>query len=85
MGFQADYKLIDRISQLSKLELTDSEKELAREEITSLGIFFEQLQELDVSGIEPLSHLFPLPLREDKVEETETFVEPEFLEVPKTI
>lgn len=87
MAFQADRILIDRLSSLSELELTELEIEQTQKEITSFGVFFDQLLELDVSGIETLTNLshLPMKLREDKEEESEISINEKLIKVSKIL
>ncbi len=50
-------KEIERLAQLSKLTLTDEEKESFSSEISSIIEFADKLSELDVSGINPTLHV----------------------------
>ena len=53
---------IEYVGILAKLELSDEEKEAAKNYIDKLG-------ELDTTGVEPMSHVFPVNnvMREDVV------------------
>ncbi len=60
---------IDYVGILAKLDLTGEEKEQAKKDMEKMLGFIEQLNELDTSGIEPMSHVLPLEnvFREDVV------------------
>lgn len=60
---------MEYISILSKLELTKQEKEQAKEDMNKMLVYFEQLNELDTEGVEPMSHIFPINnvFREDEI------------------
>ena len=60
---------IDYIGILAKLELSDEEKEQAKKDMTSMLDYIDKLGELDTTGIEPMSHVFPVNnvFREDVV------------------
>lgn len=60
---------IEYVGILAKLELSDEEKEQAKKDMGSMLDYFEQLNELDTTGIEPMSHVFPVKnvFREDVV------------------
>jgi aspartyl-tRNA(Asn)/glutamyl-tRNA(Gln) amidotransferase subunit C len=47
---------IDHIAKLARLELTDAEKAQFTREISDILKYVEQLQELDVNGVEPTAH-----------------------------
>jgi aspartyl-tRNA(Asn)/glutamyl-tRNA(Gln) amidotransferase subunit C len=51
---------IDRISELSRLALTAEEKARFSAQLGSVLGHIEQLAKVDVTGIEPTAHAFPL-------------------------
>lgn len=51
---------IDRIAELSRLALTPEEKARFSAQLGSVLGHIEQLAKVDVSGIEPTAHAFPL-------------------------
>lgn len=61
---------IEYVGILAKLELDDNEKEQAKKDIGEMLDYIDKLNELDTTGIEPMSHVFPVNnvLREDVVE-----------------
>lgn len=84
-------QLFDHIAHLSRLHFTAEEKEAIRGDMQKMVVFFEQLNQLDVDGVEPL--VFPSgatqEMREDgPVAETalpETTGTPVYYTVPKVI
>lgn len=60
---------IEYVGILAKLELSDTEKEQAKKDIGRMLDYIDKLNELDTSGAEPLSHVFPVHnvFREDIV------------------
>ena len=54
---------------LAKLELSAGEKEAARTDMGRMLDYIDKLNELDTSGVEPMSHIFPVNnvFREDVV------------------
>ena len=54
---------------LAKLELSDEEKEQAKKDMANMLDYIDTLNELDTSGVEPMSHVFPVNnvFREDVV------------------
>ena len=54
---------------LAKLELSDEEKEQAKKDMGSMLDYIDKLNELDTTGVEPMSHVFPVDnvFREDVV------------------
>ncbi len=87
---------IEYVGILAKLELSGEEKEQAKRDIGRMLDYVDKLNELDTSGVEPLSHVFPVNnvFREDVVtngDEREKILEnaPEkkdgAFKVPKTV
>lgn len=60
---------IDYVGILAKLELSNKEKEQAKKDMGSMLDYIDKLNELDVTGVEPMSHIFPIDnvFREDIV------------------
>ena len=60
---------IEYVGILAKLELTDEEKEAAKSDMEKMLDYIDTLNELDTSGIEPMSHVFQVSnvFREDVV------------------
>lgn len=51
---------IDRIAQLARLALTAEEKERFSRQLTDVLHHIRQLEQVDVTGVEPTAHAFPL-------------------------
>ena len=62
-------ELIDHISQLSRLRLPEEEKAKMAGDLEGILAYMDTLNALDTSGVEPMSHVFPVKnvLREDQV------------------
>ena len=60
---------IEYVGILTKLELSDEEKEQAKKDMANMLDYIDTLNELDTSGVEPMSHVFPVNnvFREDVV------------------
>ena len=60
---------IEYVGILAKLELSDEEKEQAKEDMTNMLDYVGKLNELDTEGVEPMSHTFSVNnvFREDVV------------------
>lgn len=60
---------IEYVGILAKLELSDEEKEQAKKDMGSMLDYIDKLNELDTTGIEPMSHVFKFQnvFREDVV------------------
>jgi aspartyl-tRNA(Asn)/glutamyl-tRNA(Gln) amidotransferase subunit C len=51
-------ELIDYIGELSRLELSDEEKEGAKKDLTDILNYMDKLNELDTTGAKELTHPF---------------------------
>ena len=60
---------IEYVGILAKLELSDEEKEQAKKDMGDMLDYIDKLNELDTTGVEPMSHVFPMNnvFREDVV------------------
>lgn len=60
---------IEYVGILAKLELSGEEKEQAKKDMGSMLDYIDKLNELDTSGVEPMSQVFPVNnvFREDVV------------------
>ena len=60
---------IEYVGILAKHELSDEEKEQAKKDMANMLDYIDTLNELDTSGVEPMSHVFPVNnvFREDVV------------------
>jgi aspartyl-tRNA(Asn)/glutamyl-tRNA(Gln) amidotransferase subunit C len=54
---EVNHDLIDKLSNLARLEIKPEEKDKLQSDMNELIGFIEKLQELDTTGIEPLMHL----------------------------
>ena len=61
---------VEHVAQLAQLALSDQEKELFREQLSSILEHAARLQELDTAQIPPTATVLPLEnvMREDQVE-----------------
>jgi aspartyl-tRNA(Asn)/glutamyl-tRNA(Gln) amidotransferase subunit C len=64
-----DRKTVAHIATLARLRLTDEELDAYAKELQGILHWVEQLNEVDVSGIEPMSGVerFALPRRKDEI------------------
>lgn len=60
---------MEYVGVLAKLELSCEEMEKAKQEMAKMLDYFDMLNDLDTSGVEPMSHVFPITnvFREDVV------------------
>lgn len=68
---------VRHIAKLARLRLSEEEQRLMAEQLSSILDYVEQLNELDVSQVEPLTHVLDLvnATREDVVEQRITHEE----------
>ncbi|HEX8401900.1 MAG TPA: Asp-tRNA(Asn)/Glu-tRNA(Gln) amidotransferase subunit GatC [Allosphingosinicella sp.] len=64
-----DTATVRHIAKLARIAVSDGEVEALVPELNNILGWIEQLQEVDVSGVEPMTAVIPnsLRLREDKV------------------
>ena len=53
-----DDETIENVCILAKLSLSDEAKEKAKEDMQKMLDYVDKLDELDTSGVEPMSHIF---------------------------
>lgn len=60
---------IEYVGTLAKLDLNDEEREGAMRDMSRMLDYIDKLNELDTTGVEPVSHVFPVQnvFREDEV------------------
>ena len=60
---------IEYVGILAKLDLSEEEKEQAKKDLAEMLDYIDELGELDTTGVEPMSHVFPVNnvFREDVV------------------
>lgn len=51
---------IEYVGILAKLELSEEEREQAKKDMGSMLDYIDQLSELDTTGVDPMSHVFPV-------------------------
>ena len=64
-----DAATVKRIGRLARIRVEENEVEKYQSEINAILGFVEQLSEVDVAGVEPMTSVTPMQLRrrEDKV------------------
>lgn len=69
MSYVIDDAMIEHVSILAKLELTEKEREAAKKDMERMLGYIDRLNGLDTSGVEPMSHVLPVRnvFREDVV------------------
>ena len=89
-------EIIEYLGILTKLELSEEEREEAKRDMEKMLNYIGKLNELDTTGVEPMSHVFPMQnvFREDVVtngDDSENMLKNapvernNMFEVPKTV
>ena len=60
---------VEYVAKLARLEVTDGEKEKFTAQLNDILLYIDQLNELDTTGVEPMTHAIAVTnaFREDKV------------------
>ena len=66
---QVDDTTVRRIARLARIKITDAEAKGLQAELTGILNWVEQLKEVDTTGVEPMTRVVPIDLkqREDVV------------------
>jgi aspartyl-tRNA(Asn)/glutamyl-tRNA(Gln) amidotransferase subunit C len=91
-----DANTVRRIGRLARIRVEEHEVETYRTELNTILGFVEQLNEVDVSGVEPMTSVTPMQLRrrEDRITDggyasrivsNAALSEDEFFMVPKVV
>lgn len=61
---------VEHVAELAQLALSDQEKDLFREQLSSILAYAERLQQLDTAAIPPTATVLPLEnvMRDDEIE-----------------
>jgi aspartyl-tRNA(Asn)/glutamyl-tRNA(Gln) amidotransferase subunit C len=64
-----DTETVRRVAHLARIAVVEDELENLRGELNAILAFVEQLAEVDVEGVEPMTSVMPMTMkmREDKV------------------
>ncbi|MBZ0148055.1 MAG: Asp-tRNA(Asn)/Glu-tRNA(Gln) amidotransferase subunit GatC [Pseudorhodoplanes sp.] len=66
-----DAATVRRIAHLARIAVEDGEVEHLRGEINAILAFVEQLQEVDVAGVEPMTSVTPMVMKKRADEVTD--------------
>jgi aspartyl-tRNA(Asn)/glutamyl-tRNA(Gln) amidotransferase subunit C len=66
-----DADTVRRIAHLARIAVADDEVEHLRAEINAILAFVEQLAEVDVSGVEPMTSVIPMEMKKRADEVTD--------------
>ncbi|MBX9618851.1 MAG: Asp-tRNA(Asn)/Glu-tRNA(Gln) amidotransferase subunit GatC [Hyphomicrobiales bacterium] len=91
-----DSNTVKRVARLSRIALSDDEVPHLQSELNAMLAFVEQLNEVDVTGIEPMISVIPMALKKrrdvvtaggeaDKITANAPASEDHFFLVPKVV
>ena len=63
MSAEIDAATVRRIAHLARIAVADDEVEHLRGEINAILSFVEQLQQVDVEGVEPMTSVMPMVMK----------------------
>ncbi|MFL5043227.1 MAG: Asp-tRNA(Asn)/Glu-tRNA(Gln) amidotransferase subunit GatC, partial [Xanthobacteraceae bacterium] len=66
-----DADTVRRIAHLARIKVTDDEIEHLQGELNTILAFFEQLSEVDVEGVEPMTSVMPMQMKKRPDEVTD--------------
>jgi aspartyl-tRNA(Asn)/glutamyl-tRNA(Gln) amidotransferase subunit C len=58
-----DRDTVKRVAHLARISVSDAEAEALRGELNAILGFVEQLNEVDVSGVEPMTSVLPMAMK----------------------
>jgi aspartyl-tRNA(Asn)/glutamyl-tRNA(Gln) amidotransferase subunit C len=58
-----DAATVRRIGRLARIAISDAEVPALQDELNAILAFVEQLQELDVDGVEPMTSVIPMEMK----------------------
>jgi len=87
---------VRRIAQLARIAVAEDEIEHLREELNAILAFVEQLSEVNVDGVEPMTSVMPMQMKKradvvtdgriaDEILKNAPAVEEHFFAVPKVV
>ncbi|MCC6736590.1 MAG: Asp-tRNA(Asn)/Glu-tRNA(Gln) amidotransferase subunit GatC [Bauldia sp.] len=69
-----DTATVKRVARLARIAVTDDEAEALKGSLNGILDFVEQLNEVDVTGVEPMTSVQPMKLRRRKDNVTDGFM-----------
>ena len=58
-----DLATVKRVAHLARISVSDAEAEALRGELNAILGFVEQLNEVDVAGVEPMTSVLPMAMK----------------------
>jgi aspartyl-tRNA(Asn)/glutamyl-tRNA(Gln) amidotransferase subunit C len=75
-----DNATVRRIARLARIAVVDDEVEHLKGELNAMLAFVEQLSEVDVAGVEPMTSVMPMKMRQRADEVTDGGIAADILE-----
>ncbi len=66
-----DLQTVKRVARLARIAVSEEDAERMTSELNAILGFVEQLNEVDVSGVEPMTSVIPIKMRERQDEVTD--------------
>jgi aspartyl-tRNA(Asn)/glutamyl-tRNA(Gln) amidotransferase subunit C len=70
-GMSVDADTVRRVAHLARIAVADDEVEHLRGELNAMLAFVEQLSEVDIAGVEPMTSVMPMAMKMRKDEITD--------------
>jgi aspartyl-tRNA(Asn)/glutamyl-tRNA(Gln) amidotransferase subunit C len=91
-----DSKTVKRVAHLARIKVSDEEAESLKGELNTILGFVEQLNEVDVNGVEPMTSVMPMAMKKradvvsdggkaDDILANAPAVEDYYFQVPKVV
>ena len=75
-----DAAIVRRIAHLARIAVAEDEVEHLRRELNAILAFVEQLSEVDVEGVEPMTSVIPMAMKKRRDEVTDGGIPDDILE-----
>ena len=57
---KVDKKEVEHVAMLARIELSEEEKEVYSEQLSTILVFFDRLKEVETGSVQPTSHVVDL-------------------------
>ena len=69
-----DTATVKRVARLARIAVSDAEAETLKGSLNAILGFVEQLNEVDVTGVEPMTSVLPMPMKKRADAVTDGFI-----------
>jgi aspartyl-tRNA(Asn)/glutamyl-tRNA(Gln) amidotransferase subunit C len=66
-----DSATVRRIAHLARIKVTDAEVPHLQDELNAILAFVEELESVDIAGVEPMTSVLPMPMKKRADEVTD--------------